>query len=79
MTARAAISRFLPTRWRVAGAPRRRGRIVVDWGVVAVPESYLVAPSGYVGAQVDRGVVREDLDGILSRAVAAISGKGAGQ
>ena len=76
----AAISRFFADHgggWPVL--PADTGRIVVDWGVVAVPESYLVAPSGYVAAKVIGGVVREDLDGILSRAVAAISGKSAGQ
>ena len=76
----ASISRFFADHgggWPVL--PADTGRIVVDWGVVAVPESYLVAPSGYVAAKVIGGVVREDLDGILSRAVAAISGERAGQ
>ncbi len=76
----AAISRFFADHgggWPVL--PADTGHTVVDWGVVAVPESYLVTPSGYVAAKVVGGVVREDLDGILSRAVAAFSGKWVGQ
>lgn len=44
-------------------------RIVVDWGVVAVPESYLVTPSGHVAAKVVGGVKRTDLESLLARAV----------
>jgi len=52
--------------WPVLAATT--GRIAVDWGVVAVPESYLVAPSGYVAAKVVGGVERADLESLLSRA-----------
>ncbi|SVB87235.1 uncharacterized protein METZ01_LOCUS240089, partial [marine metagenome] len=52
--------------WPVLAATT--GRIAVDWGVVAVPESYLVAPSGYVAAKVAGGVERADLESLLSRA-----------
>ncbi len=52
--------------WPVLAATT--GRIAVDWGVVAVPESYLVAPSGYVAAKVAGGVERTDLESLLSRA-----------
>ena len=44
------------------------GRIAVDWGVVAVPESYLVTPSGHVAAKVIGGVERNDLEDLLDRA-----------
>ncbi len=49
------------------------GRIAVDWGVVGVPESYLVTPSGHVAAKVIGGVEMEELDDLLARAVAAVS------
>jgi cytochrome c biogenesis protein CcmG/thiol:disulfide interchange protein DsbE len=49
------------------------GRIAVDWGVVGVPESYLVTPSGHVAAKVIGGVELEELDDLLARAVAAVS------
>ena len=52
--------------WPVLAATT--GRIAVDWGVVAVPESYLVGPSGYVAAKVAGGVERSDLESLLSRA-----------
>ena len=52
--------------WAVLAADT--GRIAVDWGVVAVPESYLVTPSGHVAAKVVGGVVRSDLEGLLERA-----------
>jgi len=42
--------------------------------VVAVPESYLVTPSGHVAAKVVGGVVREDLEGLLNRGLAAVAG-----
>lgn len=57
--------------WPVLAADT--GRIAVDWGVVAVPESYLVTPSGYVAAKVVGGVVREDLENLLTRALTAAS------
>ena len=44
------------------------GGIAVDWGVVAVPESYVVAPSGHVVAKVVGGVDHEGLDSLLDRA-----------
>jgi cytochrome c biogenesis protein CcmG/thiol:disulfide interchange protein DsbE len=72
-----AIARFFDDHgggWPVL--PVDTGRIAVDWGVVAVPESYLVTPSGHVAAKVVGGVVREDLDGLVARAVATLSGEG---
>ncbi len=64
--------------WAVLAADT--GRIAVDWGVVAVPESYLVTPSGYVAAKVVGGVVREDLEDLLAGAMgaSAVRGDGAG-
>ncbi|MDP6177479.1 MAG: TlpA disulfide reductase family protein [Acidimicrobiales bacterium] len=41
------------------------GRIAVDWGVIAVPESYLVSPSGHVVVKVVGGVEAEDLESVL--------------
>jgi cytochrome c biogenesis protein CcmG/thiol:disulfide interchange protein DsbE len=70
-----AISRFFAEHgggWPVL--PADTGRIAVDWGVVAVPESYLVTPSGHVAAKVVGGVVREDLEGLLNRGLAAVAG-----
>ena len=58
--------------WPVLAADT--GQIAVDWGVVAVPESYLVTPSGYVAAKVVGGVVRSDLEDLLAEAVSATGG-----
>jgi len=44
------------------------GRIAVDWGVVAVPESYLVSPTGFVAAKIIGGVVQADLEAMLVEA-----------
>jgi len=44
------------------------GRVAVDWGVVAVPESYLVSPAGFVVAKVIGGVVQADLEAMLVEA-----------
>ncbi len=44
------------------------GRIAVDWGVVAVPESYLVSPSGHVAAKVVGGIEAADLESLLAGA-----------
>ncbi len=41
-------------------------RVAVDWGVVAVPESYLVSPSGFVAAKVLGGVTQNYLEGLLA-------------
>ncbi len=76
----AAVADFFTTNgggWAVLAADT--GRIAVDWGVVAVPESYLVTPSGYVAAKVVGGVVREDLEDLLDRASAVLAdGAGGG-
>lgn len=50
------------------------GSIAVDYGVTAVPESYLVAPSGVVAAKLIGGVTAEDLDGRIARLVAESEG-----
>ena len=44
------------------------GRIAVDWGVIAVPESYLVSPTGFVAAKVIGGVKRSEIEELLSKA-----------
>ncbi|MEO0491835.1 MAG: TlpA disulfide reductase family protein [Actinomycetota bacterium] len=41
---------------------RDTGSIAVDYGVTAVPESYLVAPSGVVAAKLIGGITKADLD-----------------
>lgn len=43
------------------------GSIAVDYGVTAVPESYLVAPSGVVAAKLIGGVTADDLDERIAR------------
>ena len=49
------------------------GRIAVDWGVVAVPESYLVTPSGLVAAKVVGGVDRTGLEDLLDQVLVGAS------
>ena len=44
------------------------GRVAVDWGVVAVPESYLVSPSGHVAAKGGGGIEAADLESLLAGA-----------
>jgi len=46
------------------------GRIIVDWSVSGVPESYLVDPAGGVRAKILGGVDAEKLDDLLRRAQA---------
>jgi cytochrome c biogenesis protein CcmG/thiol:disulfide interchange protein DsbE len=43
------------------------GSIAVDFGVTAVPESYLVAPSGIVAAKLIGGVTADDLDARITQ------------
>jgi cytochrome c biogenesis protein CcmG, thiol:disulfide interchange protein DsbE len=43
------------------------GRAPVDFGVVKVPESYLVAPSGLVVAKFNGGVTQAELDDTIAR------------
>jgi cytochrome c biogenesis protein CcmG/thiol:disulfide interchange protein DsbE len=44
------------------------GRVIADWGVTGVPESYLVGPEGGVRAKIVGGVDAERLDDLLRRA-----------
>ena len=44
------------------------GYIAVDWGVIAVPESYLVSPSGHVAAKAIGGVKADELEALLAEA-----------
>jgi len=46
----------------------RTGYIAVDWGVIAVPESYLVSPSGHVAAKAIGGVKADELEALLAEA-----------
>lgn len=50
-----------------------QGDIALDYGVVKVPESYLIAPDGTVVAKIIGGVTDEGLEGILDDAQAARS------
>lgn len=44
------------------------GTIALDYGVVKLPESYLVAPSGVIVAKVAGGVKADDLDRVIDEA-----------
>lgn len=44
------------------------GYVAVDWGVIAVPESYLVSPSGHVAAKAIGGVKADGLEALLAEA-----------
>lgn len=60
--------------------PSDTGRIVLDYGVTGVPESYVVAPSGQVVAGFT-GVTADQLDAVIAEfegAAGADSGEGAG-
>ena len=46
------------------------GSIAIDYGVTAVPESYLVAPSGIVAAKLIGGVTADGLDGRIEALLA---------
>ncbi|HBU03924.1 MAG TPA: hypothetical protein DEA70_05500 [Acidimicrobiaceae bacterium] len=46
------------------------GSIAIDYGVTAVPESYLVAPSGVVAAKLIGGITQDDLDNQIEDLVA---------
>lgn len=62
-----SVEEFFRTRggdWPVLAA--RTGHVVVDWGVVAVPESYLVSPSGHVAAKVVGGIERDALETLFT-------------
>lgn len=43
------------------------GPIAVSYGVTAVPESYLVAPSGVVARKVTGGIKADDMDALITR------------
>ncbi len=65
----AAVERFFREQgggWPVLAAGT--GHIAVDWGVIAVPESYLVSPSEHVAAKVIGGVKADDLEALLAEA-----------
>lgn len=47
---------------------RDTGPISVDWGVIAVPESYLVSPAGFVSAKIVGGVKRNEIENLVLRA-----------
>jgi cytochrome c biogenesis protein CcmG, thiol:disulfide interchange protein DsbE len=49
--------------WTVVDADE--GRTSVDWGVAAVPESYLVAPSGIVVERFVGGVTQAGLNAVI--------------
>jgi cytochrome c biogenesis protein CcmG, thiol:disulfide interchange protein DsbE len=43
------------------------GRTALDWGVVKVPESFLVAPTGIVLERIQGGVVAADVEARIAR------------
>jgi cytochrome c biogenesis protein CcmG/thiol:disulfide interchange protein DsbE len=57
--------------------PSDTGRIVLDYGVTGVPESYLVAPSGQVVAGF-QGVTADGLDATIADFEARATGEGDG-
>jgi cytochrome c biogenesis protein CcmG/thiol:disulfide interchange protein DsbE len=42
------------------------GKVAISYGVTAVPESYLIAPSGLVAVKVIGGVTADDIDGYIT-------------
>ena len=65
----ADVERFFAERgggWPVVADDR--GRVIIDWGVTGVPESYLVGPEGSVRAKVVGGIDAERLEDLLRRA-----------
>jgi cytochrome c biogenesis protein CcmG/thiol:disulfide interchange protein DsbE len=52
------------------------GRVALDYGVAAVPESYLVDPEGFVRAKIVGGVTSDGLDRILAEVEGRLSGSG---
>lgn len=50
------------------------GDIALDYGVLKVPESYLVSPDGTVVAKIIGGITADGLEGILDEVQAAGSG-----
>ena len=52
--------------WPVLDDPD--GRIALDWGVLKLPESYLVDPDGLVRGKIAGGVTADFLDGVLAEA-----------
>ncbi len=67
----ADVERFFAERgggWPVVDDDR--GRVIADWGVTGVPESYLVGPEGSVRAKVVGGIDAERLEQLLQRAKA---------
>jgi cytochrome c biogenesis protein CcmG/thiol:disulfide interchange protein DsbE len=42
-------------------------RVILDWAVAAVPESFLVSTDGIVAAKITGGVTADDLDELIGR------------
>ncbi|MEM8904079.1 MAG: redoxin domain-containing protein [Actinomycetota bacterium] len=58
--------------WPVVTDPD--GRIAVDYGVLSVPESFLVSPTGFIVWADTGGVTADGLDSLIAQATAATSG-----
>ncbi len=58
--------------WPVVTDPD--GRIAVDYGVLSVPESFLVSPTGFVVWAGTGGVTADGLDSLIAQATAAAEG-----
>ena len=52
------------------------GRIAVDYGVIRVPESYLITPDGIVATKIVGGILEGELESLLQRAKARYEGRG---
>jgi cytochrome c biogenesis protein CcmG/thiol:disulfide interchange protein DsbE len=52
------------------------GRVALDYGVAAVPESYLLDPEGFVRAKIVGGVTSDGLDRILAEVERRLTGGG---
>ncbi len=62
----ANVERYFAERggdWPVIDDPD--GQMITDWGVTAVPESYIVDPNGYVRAKITGGVTSQRIEQLL--------------
>lgn len=50
--------------WPVVRDPD--GRLAVDYAVLSVPESFLIAPNGFVVSQIKGGVTADEIDALIA-------------
>lgn len=58
--------------WPVVTDPN--GRIAVDYGVLGIPESYLIDPDGVVVSKIVGGISADGLEALVTRARQAAAG-----